>query len=99
MKPIFEFDAEKSKRNKEKHGFDFVEAQELWDVEHVVIPAKIVDDETRYVIIGKIGNRLKMAVYTRRGRVTRLITYHAADRRLQRIYERSIYGKTESQIY
>ncbi len=96
MRPIFEYDPEKSKGNKEKHCLDLVEAQELWDVEHVVVPAQIVGDEIRYTILGKLANRLHMAVFTRRGFVIRLITFHKADRRLQREYERSINEKEKA---
>jgi uncharacterized protein len=95
MKPIFEHDPEKSRRNKEKHGADLIEARTLWGVEHIVIPARIVDNEIRYTIIGKIDARLRMAVFTKRGNLVRLITYHQADRRLQRIYERIIHEKKE----
>lgn len=96
MKPLFEYDAEKSRRNKEKHGFDLVEAQKLWDVEHIIIPARIVGEEIRYTILGKIRNRLMMAVFTRRWILTRLITFHKADKRLQRKYERSLHEKKAS---
>src|SRR5262245_15914007 len=51
MKPIFEYDPEKNKRNKEKHGVDLLEAQALWDVSHVVVHAKTVGGEARYAIL------------------------------------------------
>ena len=42
----FEYDENKSKINKEKHGIDFVEAQNLWQNENaLIIPANIVDDD------------------------------------------------------
>jgi uncharacterized protein len=91
MKPIFEYDPEKSRRNREKHGADLADAQDLWDVEHVILPARTIGEEIRYTIIGKIENRLQMAVFARRGMTIRLITYHKADKRLQRIYEKLIY--------
>ena len=35
----FEYDQNKSKSNKEKHGFDFEEAKELWnDQKAIIIP-------------------------------------------------------------
>ena len=53
----FEFDARKSKQNKEKHGIDFVEAQRIWeDAERIEIPAR-TEDELRYVVIGRIEDR------------------------------------------
>jgi uncharacterized DUF497 family protein len=53
----FEFDEPKSRSNKQKHGIDFVEAQELWeDPDVLVIPALIVD-EPRYLAIGMIEDK------------------------------------------
>jgi uncharacterized DUF497 family protein len=53
----FEFDERKSFANKNKHGIDFVEAQQIWnDLEHVEIPAR-TEDEPRYLVIGKIGDK------------------------------------------
>jgi uncharacterized DUF497 family protein len=46
----FEFDNDKSGKNKEKHGIDFFEAQLLWeDPDRVVIPARATD-EPRYLL-------------------------------------------------
>ncbi|MGH9625589.1 MAG: BrnT family toxin, partial [Bryobacteraceae bacterium] len=40
----FEFDREKSAVNKDKHGIDFEEAQELWrDSDLLEIPARTSD--------------------------------------------------------
>ena len=50
----FEFDNNKSRENKKKHGIDFVEAQILWDdPDRIEIPAK-TEDEPRSLVIGKI---------------------------------------------
>jgi len=52
----FEFDLQKSITNKEKHGIDFPDAQQLWsDPERIVIPARTVD-EHRYLMIAYIHN-------------------------------------------
>ena len=62
----FEFDIEKSRTNKIKHGIDFTEAQLLWeDSERVEIPAK-TEDEIRLMVIGLIGNKHWSAVITYR---------------------------------
>ncbi|MGD8782572.1 MAG: BrnT family toxin [Ignavibacteria bacterium] len=46
----FEFDKEKSRSNKEKHGIDFKEAQLIWaDPDRIIIPAKNVN-EPRYLL-------------------------------------------------
>jgi len=53
----FEFDLNKSKANKKKHGIDFVEAQELWeDPDLIEIPAR-TSDEPRFLVIGKISGK------------------------------------------
>ncbi len=60
----FEFDSTKSRSNKEKHGIDFVESQELWnDSERIEVPTKTTD-EPRYVVVGKIGEQHWSAVIT-----------------------------------
>ena len=40
----FEFDQNKSKINKQKHGIDFYEARKLWDdTDFIVIPVNTSD--------------------------------------------------------
>lgn len=54
----FEFDAAKSKANREKHGIDFIEAQQLWeDEDRLEIPAR-TEDEPRYVLIATLEQKL-----------------------------------------
>jgi len=51
----FEFDDNKSQSNLIKHGIDFISAQQLWnDPDLLEIPAKMLEDEKRYIGIGKI---------------------------------------------
>lgn len=83
----FEFDPEKSRRNWERHGLDFEEAQELWAETYVVIPAKTVAGETRYAFMAMKDGDCWAAFFTMRGETVRLISCHRADRRLERIYE------------
>ena len=53
----FEFDDAKSQSNVEKHGIDFLAAQDLWnDPMLLEIPAR-TDDEPRYLVIGLIGEK------------------------------------------
>lgn len=71
----FEFASYKSESNKEKHGIDFLEAQALWnDPDLLEIPAKNVDDENRYLFIGKIGRKHWSAVITYRNETVRIIS-------------------------
>jgi uncharacterized DUF497 family protein len=74
----FEFDPAKSASNKDKHGIDFIEAQELWlDSRRLIVPAKEID-ERRYALIAMMDRRLWLAVYTLREDTVRLISVRRA---------------------
>ena len=83
----FEYDPSKSQSNREKHGIDFLEAQELWaDENRLEIPAKTVD-EARYIVIGKIKGKLWSAIITYRGENIRLISARRARDEEKELYE------------
>lgn len=83
----FEFDGDKSNSNSEKHGIDFIEAQLLWeDPDRVVIPAKTTD-EPRYLLIGKIAEKLWSAVFTYRHEKIRIISVRRSRNEEVDIYE------------
>ncbi len=70
----FEFDEQKSKINLEKHGIDFVRAQDLWNDPYLIeIPAKTTD-EPRFMVIGRIKGKHWAAVITRRSKNIRIIS-------------------------
>ncbi|NQX87414.1 MAG: BrnT family toxin [Halioglobus sp.] len=72
--PNFEYDDRKSAANLVKHGIDFIDAQALWlDPDLLEIPAKI-EDEPRYLAIGKIGLKHWSAVITYREATIRIIS-------------------------
>ena len=74
----FEFDLSKSKRNKQKHGIDFVEPQALWeDPDLLEIPAKTTDED-RFLMIGKIAVKHWSAVITYRDTNVRIISVRRA---------------------
>ena len=53
----FEFDAEKSSSNRQKHGIDFQAAQALWDDPDLIeVPARTTD-ESRFLVIGQIAGK------------------------------------------
>jgi uncharacterized DUF497 family protein len=82
----FEFDPEKSAKNKEKHGIDFIEAQALWDDPDLMeIPAK-TEDEPRFLVIGSIGSKHWSAIVTYRNYNIRIISV-----RRSRIEEVNLY--------
>jgi uncharacterized protein len=83
----FEFDEIKSQSNREKHGIDFVEAQELWeDPQRLEIPAR-TEDEPRYLAIGKIKEKHWSAVMTYRNEKIRIISVRRARKEEVAIYE------------
>nr|VFK61406.1 MAG: Uncharacterized conserved protein, DUF497 family [Candidatus Kentron sp. TUN]VFK70341.1 MAG: Uncharacterized conserved protein, DUF497 family [Candidatus Kentron sp. TUN] len=83
----FEYDADKSSANLEKHGIDFHTAQELWnDPAGVEIQANS-ETEPRFIFLGRIGSRHWSAVFTYRGKNIRLISVRCARAREIELYE------------
>jgi uncharacterized DUF497 family protein len=83
----FEYDPKKSLANKNKHGIDFFEAQELWnDIDLLEIPAKTTD-EPRFLVIGKIGDKCWTGVITYRNDVIRIISVRRARIEENELYE------------
>lgn len=84
----FEFDQYKSSKNKEKHGIDFYEAQNLWkDPFRVEIPAKYVD-ELRILVIAEFNNVIWSAVITYRDHKIRIISVRKSRKNEKEIYHR-----------
>ena len=83
----FEFDENKSKSNKQKHGIDFIKIQALWeDSDRIEIPAR-TEDEPRYLIIGKIENIMWSVIITYREDIIRIISARRSREREVIIYE------------
>jgi uncharacterized DUF497 family protein len=83
----FEFDREKSDKNKAKHGIDFYEAQALWDdADLIEVPARTTD-EPRFVVIGMIKDKYWSAVITYRGHKARLISVRRSRQEEIGVYE------------
>lgn len=83
----FEFDKQKSRINKKKHGIDFIEAQALWnDPDRIEIPAKTID-EKRFLIIGKISDKYWSTIITYRNEKIRIISVHRSRKEEIEIYE------------
>ena len=83
----FEFDKKKSQTNLEKHGIDFVDAQQLWDdADLLEIPAKTVD-EPRSLVIGMISGNHWSGVITYRGDRIRIISVRRSRKEEVILYE------------
>jgi uncharacterized DUF497 family protein len=86
----FEWDAAKSKANKEKHGIDFETAKELWLDDHRIEIDAPHPVEERNIIIAKLHGKLWTAVYTMRSDAIRIISVRRSRRK-----EAELYGKEE----
>ena len=87
----FEWDKDKSRDNKAKHGIDFNTAKEMWSDSNRVeiqIPYPLED---RNIMIGKIGNKLWAAIFTYRNNTIRIISVRRARKK-----ETRLYGKEEN---
>lgn len=83
----FEFDAAKSRTNREKHGIDFVQAQSVWDdPDRIEVPAR-TEDEPRFLVIGRIGSEHWSVVVTYRSENTRIISARRSRREEIQVYE------------
>lgn len=86
----FEYDPNKSHKNAEKHGIDFVEGQALWEDSGLVLLPSRYPEERRYLAIGRIGDLLWTVVFTERNERVRLISI-----RRSRHDERSLYEQNQ----
>lgn len=83
----FEFDPSKSNTNQDKHGIDFVYAQQLWrDPSRIEIPARTADEPT-WLVIGRIDGKHWSAVVTFREDKIRIISVRRSRHEEVAIYE------------
>ncbi len=83
----FDFDPNKSASNREKHGIDFIEAQALWDDPNLIeIPAHVTD-ESRFLVIGRIGEAHWSGVITYRDNLIRIISVRQSRKEEIDLYE------------
>ena len=85
----FEFDQNKSKSNKEKHGIDFDEAREPWDDAKVIEAKTGYIGEPRFVVIGKIKEKCWTAIITYRNDVIRIISVRRSRKKEVVFYEKN----------
>lgn len=82
----FEYDPNKSKSNKERHGIDFDEAQELWNGKTIKVPTYSGTDIERNLFVGEIDRKTWTAITTEHDGKTRIISV-----RRSRDYEEEAY--------
>lgn len=84
----FEYDENKSKTNKLKHGIDFEESKELWkDSYSFEIPALQNEDEARFLVLGQIDFRNYTAIITYRNKNIRIISVRRSREKEIELYE------------
>ena len=81
----FEFDRAKSEANRQKHGVSLDQARQIWDDAYIEITARTVE-ESRWIVVGKIHERLYACVFTRRGESLRLISCRRAREKEAQLY-------------
>ncbi len=85
----FEFDLNKSQINKKKHGIDFIQAQELWLDNSAIQLLARTEEEPRFLVIGKIKNKLWSAIITHRNNKIRIISVRRSRKEEVAIYEKN----------
>lgn len=83
----FVFDRRKSRSNLEKHGIDFVQAEDLWEDPNLMeIPAK-TSDEPRLMAIEVIEGKHWSAIVTPRDEKLRIISVRRSRTEEIELYE------------
>ena len=83
----FEWDEKKSRANKSKHGIDFNTATELWNDQDRIEIHTNFSTENRNSLIGKTGEKLWTAIFTRRMDAIRIISVRRARKKETKLYE------------
>jgi len=84
----FEWDPDKSVSNEEKHGIDFLTAQELWEDENRIEIHAPYPVEDRGILIARYHEKIWAAVFTLRGGAIRIISVRRARKREVNLYEK-----------
>ena len=78
QEPRFEYDPEKSKMNKEKHGIDFDQAKKLGDDSDRIEAQSAYIGENRNLLTAKYNGKLYTAITTNRDGAIRIISVRRA---------------------
>jgi len=84
----FEWDPEKSRTNKIKHGLDFETAQSLWLDDNLIVIKAPYPVEERWILISWLNRKLWTAIYTMRMDRIRLISVRRARKGEAELYEK-----------
>ncbi len=83
----FVFDPLKSEANAIKHGINFDEAKKLWLDSNAIMGPADSRTEDRFIVVGRIGDKVWAAIITFRGPSIRIISVRGAQQEEQEVYE------------
>jgi uncharacterized DUF497 family protein len=88
----FEWDPEKNKANRIKHGLSFERAIAIWESVHLEVEdiARSEEGERRGATLGWVGAKLYLAIWTRRADKLRLISVRRARQNEERVFTEKI---------
>ena len=70
----FEYDETKSQTNQQKHGINFIEAQQLWEDDNLLEIKAKSETESRFLVVCKLKEKHWTAVITYRSEKIRIIS-------------------------
>ena len=76
-------------QNLNKHGIDFVQAQQLWRVPNIEFAANS-EFENRYAMIGLFAGKIYTCIYTIRNDKVRIISCRRARENEVKLYEKNV---------
>lgn len=86
-----EFDPDKDRANRDRHGFSLVLAVELdWDAALIWVDERFDYDETRMIALAPKTGILYYVAFVDRGEVRRIISLRRANRREVKHYVQSL---------
>ena len=88
----FEWDENKSRSNKEKHGIDFEAATQLGNDKDRIEIQTSFPGENRSILIARIENKLWTAIFTERGDAIRIISVRSDRNKEAKLYEKKETG-------
>jgi uncharacterized DUF497 family protein len=83
----FEWNEKKSHSNLVKHGIDFKAAKAIWDDPNRIEIYTEYPIENRNIIIGKIGKKLWVSIFTMRGNSIRIISVRRSRKKETELYD------------
>ena len=91
-----EWDEAKREANIKSHGFDFTEAEKVFDNSYVEEKdVRKEYNEERFILFGLLAGLIVNLVYTRRGEKIRIISLRRANKREREKYAKAIKNRLE----